>query len=128
MAKLTQEDLLKAVEVMTVLELSEFVKMLEEKFGVTAAPAAVAVAAPAAGGGDESKEDKTEFTVTLADAGSNKIGTIKAVREILPNLGLQDAKALVESTPKAVLENAPKEAAEEAKKKLEAAGAKVKLT
>ncbi len=131
MAKLSQEELLKAVEEMTVLELSEFVKKLEEKFGVTAAPAvAVAQTAPAMAGGagtGEAAQDKTEFTVVLKEAGANKIGAIKAVREILPNLGLQDAKKLVESAPKEVLENATKEAAEEAKKKLESAGAKVEL-
>ncbi len=126
MAKITQEDLLKAVEEMTVLELSEFVKALEDKFGVTAAPVAVAgAAAPAAAG--EAAEEKTEFDVVLAAAGDQKIGVIKAVRELKPDLGLQDAKALVDSAPKEVLTGVNKETAEEAKKKLEAAGAKVEL-
>jgi len=128
MAKLTKDEILKSVEEMTVLELSDLVKALEEKFGVTAAPVAVAAgAAPAAGGADEAKEEQTVFNVVLADAGATKIAVIKAVRELVPTLGLQDAKALVDSAPKEVLTGAAKSAAEEAKKKLEAAGAKVEL-
>jgi len=127
MAKLTKEDLLKTVEEMTVLELSDFVKALEEKFGVTAAPVAVAAgAAPAADTG-EPKEEQTVFNVVLTAAGDNKIGVIKSVRELVPTLGLQEAKALVEAAPKEVLTGVNKAAAEEAKKKLEAAGAKVEL-
>lgn len=129
MAKLSQEDIMKAVEEMTVLELSDLVKALEDKFGVTAAPVAVAAAggAASADGSGEPKEEKTEFNVVLAETGGNKIAVIKAVRELVPTLGLQEAKALVESAPKEVLANAAKSAAEEAKKKLEEAGAKVEL-
>ncbi len=128
MAKLTKDELLKAVEDMTVLELSDFVKALEEKFGVSAAP--VAVAQPAVAGdasSGEVKEEQTVFNVVLTGAGDNKIGAIKAVRELVPTLGLQEAKTLVESAPKEVLTGVNKSAAEEAKKKLEAAGAKVEL-
>lgn len=128
MAKLSKDELLKAVEEMSVLELADFVKALEEKFGVSAAPVAVAGAAPAAGAAeDEPKEEQTVFNVVLAASGDNKIGVIKAVRELVPTLGLQEAKALVESAPKDVLTGVNKSAAEEAKKKLEAAGAKVEL-
>jgi large subunit ribosomal protein L7/L12 len=127
MAKLSQVELLKAVEEMTVLELSDFVKALEEKFGVSAAPVAVAAAAGVAADAGEAKEEQTVFDVVLKEAGANKIGAIKAVRELVPTLGLQEAKALVESAPKEVLTGLNKSAAEEAKKKLEDAGAKVEL-
>jgi large subunit ribosomal protein L7/L12 len=128
MAKLSKDEILAAVEEMTVLELSDLVKALEEKFGVTAAPVAVAGAAPAAAADSgEPKEEQTVFNVVLAAGGDNKIGVIKAVRELVPTLGLQEAKALVEAAPKEVLTGASKSAAEEAKKKLEAAGAKVEL-
>lgn len=128
MAKLTKDEILKAVEEMTVLELSDLVKALEEKFGVSAAPVAVAgAAAPAAGGSEEPKEEQTVFNVVLTETGANKIGVIKAVREIVPTLGLTEAKTLVESAPKEVVTGVNKSAAEEAKKKLEAAGAKVEL-
>jgi large subunit ribosomal protein L7/L12 len=110
---------------MTVLEVSDLIKMMEEKFGVSAAAAAVAVAAPAAGAA-AAAEEKTEFDVVLVEAGSNKIAVIKAVRE-MTGLGLKEAKDLVEGAPKAVKEQLPKADAEEAKKKLEAAGAKVEL-
>ncbi len=116
------------IEGLNVLELSELAKYLEEKFGVSGMP--MMAAGPAVAGGAaaaEPAEEKTEFTVELAEAGANKLAVIKAVREIVPTLGLIDAKKLVESAPKAVLENAKKDAAEEAKKKLEAAGAKVTL-
>ncbi len=126
MAKLTKDDILKAVEEMTVLELADLVKALEEKFGVSAAPVAVAAAAAPAEAG-EAKEEQTVFNVVLTEAGANKIGAIKAVRELVPTLGLQEAKALVEAAPKEVLTGLNKSAAEEAKKKLEAAGAKVEL-
>jgi len=118
------------VEKMTVLELNDLVKALEEKFGVSAAAPMMMGAMPMGGAnGAEAvvEEEKTEFDVILADAGANKINVIKVVREINPALGLVDAKNLVESAPKAVLEGAKKEAAEEAKKKLEAAGAKVEM-
>ncbi|MEN9327361.1 MAG: ribosomal protein [Candidatus Parcubacteria bacterium] len=115
-----------SIETLTVIELAELAKYLEEKFGVTAAP--MMAAAPAAGGAAAAPaEEKTSFTVVLTAAGDNKLGVIKAVREILPNLGLMEAKKLVESAPKEVLPDAKKDAAEEAKKKLEAAGAKVEL-
>ena len=128
MAKLSKDDILKAVEKMTVLELSDLVKALEEKFGVSAMPVAAA-AGPAASaeGSGEPKEEQTVFNVVLSEAGANKIGVIKAVRELVPTLGLQDAKILVESAPKEVLTGQNKSAAEEAKKKLETAGAKVEL-
>jgi large subunit ribosomal protein L7/L12 len=125
MAKLSKDEILKSVEEMTVLELADLVKALEEKFGVTAAPVAAA-AAPAADAG-EPKEEQTVFNVVLKEAGANRIGAIKAVRELVPTLGLQEAKALVESAPKEVLTGVNKSTAEEAKKKLEAAGAKVEL-
>ena len=123
---LTKEEILDAIASMTVLEVSELIKMMEEKFGVSAAAAAVAVAAPAAGATAAAAEEKTEFDVVLAEVGSNKIAVIKAVRE-LTGLGLKEAKDMVEGAPKAVKEGLPKADAEEAKKKLEAAGAKVEL-
>ena len=118
------------VEKMTVLELNDLVKALEEKFGVSAAAPMMMGAMPMGGAnGAEAvvEEEKTEFDVIIAEAGANKINVIKVVREINPALGLVDAKNLVESAPKAILEGAKKEAAEEAKKKLEAAGAKVEM-
>jgi large subunit ribosomal protein L7/L12 len=127
MAKLSKNEILKAVEEMTVLELADLVKTLEEKFGVTAAPVAVAGTPAAAADAGEPKEEQTVFNVVLKEAGANRIGAIKAVRELVPTLGLQEAKALVESAPKEVLTGVNKSTAEEAKKKLEAAGAKVEL-
>ena len=121
---IAKEDILAAVEGMTVVELNELVKAFEEKFGVSAA--AVAVAGPAGGGAAAAAEEKTEFTVVLAEAGSNKVAVIKAVRE-LTGLGLKEAKDVVEGAPKAVKEGVDKAAAEEAKKKLEEAGAKVEV-
>ncbi|MBR8222714.1 50S ribosomal protein L7/L12 [Burkholderia ambifaria] len=120
---IAKEDILAAVEGMTVLELNELVKAFEEKFGVSAA--AVAVAGPA-GGGAAAAEEKTEFTVVLTEAGSNKVAVIKAVRE-LTGLGLKEAKDVVDGAPKAVKEGVDKAAADEAKKKLEDAGAKVEV-
>ncbi len=111
---------------LSVLEVAELVKALEEKFGVTAAPVAVAGAAVAAAPA-EAAEEKTEFNVVITDAGANKIGVIKAVRELRTDLGLVEAKNLVEKTPATVLENAKKEDADAAKKKLEEAGSKVEL-
>ena len=125
---LSQEDVLDAISNWTVLELSEFVKSFEDKFGVTAA-APVAMAAPgggAAGGGAEAAEEKDEFDVVLNGAGDKKIQVIKEVRS-LTSLGLKEAKDLVDSAPKAVLEKVTKEQAEEAKGKLEGAGASVEL-
>lgn len=127
MAKLSKDELLKAVEEMSVLELADLVKALEEKFGVSAAPVAVAAANAAPADAGEPKEEQTVFNVVLAETGTNKIGVIKAVREIVPTLGLQEAKTLVESAPKEVVAGVNKATAEEAKKKLEAAGAKVEL-
>lgn len=112
------------VSELSVLEVAELVKALEEKFGVTAAPVAVAGVAAAAAAPEE---EKTEFDVVIADAGANKIGVIKAVREIKTDLGLVEAKNLVEKTPALVLEGAKKEDADAAKAKLEEAGAKVEL-
>ena len=125
MAKYTNDELLEAFGEMTLVELSEFVKAFEEKFDVeAAAPAAVAVAAP--GAAAPAEEEKDEFDVILSAVGDKKIQVIKAVRE-LTNLGLKEAKEVVEGAPKAVLEGAKKEDAEAAKEKLEAAGAKVEL-
>ncbi|TDA48689.1 50S ribosomal protein L7/L12 [Burkholderia pyrrocinia] len=121
---IAKEDILAAVEGMTVLELNELVKAFEEKFGVSAA--AVAVAGPAGGGAAAAAEEKTEFTVVLAEAGGNKVAVIKAVRE-LTGLGLKEAKDLVDGAPKAVKDGVDKAASEEAKKKLEDAGAKVEI-
>lgn len=116
------------VEKMTVLELNDLVKALEEKFGVTAAAPMMMGAMPmAAAATAEPAEEKTEFDVVLENAGANKIAVIKAVREINSALGLVEAKSLVESAPKTLLESAKKEDAEAAKKKLEEAGAKVTL-
>ena len=123
---LTNEEILEAIASKTVLEISELIKMMEEKFGVTAT-AAVAVAGPAAGGAAApAAEEKTEFDVILKEVGSNKIGVIKVVREVT-GLGLKEAKDLVEGAPKAVKEGLPKADAEAAAKKLEEAGAKVAL-
>lgn len=128
MAKIKSEDILSAVEEMSVLELSELVKALEEKFGVSAQAVAApaATAAPADGGG-EAAEEQTVFNVEIADAGAQKIAVIKAVRELVPTLGLAEAKALVDSAPKEVLTAVNKKTADEAKEKLEGAGAKVEL-
>lgn len=109
---------------LTILEAAELVKMLEEKWGVSAA-APVAAAAPAAAA--EPAEEKTEFNVELTDAGANKIAVIKAVRAVKPGLGLADAKKLVESAPAVIVEGANKEDAEKAKAELEKAGAKVTI-
>ncbi len=128
MAKtLTKDDLIAAIENMTVLEMSELVSALEEKFGVSAAAPVAVAAAPAAGGGDAgAAEEKSEFDVILASAGDKKIQVIKAVREIT-GLGLKDAKELVDGAPKPVKEGVAKEEAEELKAKLEEAGATVEL-
>jgi large subunit ribosomal protein L7/L12 len=123
------EELIKEIEKLSVMELADLVKALEEKFGVSAAP--VAMAAPAAGSapaaGAAPAEEQTTFNVVLANAGANKISVIKVVREINQNLGLKEAKDLVESAPKELLTGVNKSTAEEAKKKLMAAGATVEL-
>ena len=124
---MTREDLIKAIEEMSVLELSELVKELEEKFGVSAAAPAMMMAAPAAGAAaPAAEEEKTEFDVVLKDHGANKIGVIKVVREIT-GLGLKEAKELVDGAPKTVKEGVSKDEAEEMKKKIEEAGAVVEL-
>ncbi len=122
---MTKEEIMEAIENMTVLELSELVKAMEEKFGVSAA-ATVAVAAAGGAAGGAAAEEKTEFNVMLTAVGDKKINVIKAVREAT-GLGLKEAKALVDGAPAAVKENAPKAEAEELKKKLEEAGATVEL-
>lgn len=125
MAKLTTEEIIEALKEMTLLEAKDLVDAICETFGVSAdAPAAVAVAAPAEGGA--AAEEKSDFDIVLEGFGDNKIQVIKAVRE-LTNLGLKEAKEVVEGAPKAVLEGAKKEDAEAAKEKLEAAGAAVTL-
>jgi large subunit ribosomal protein L7/L12 len=127
MAKMSTDQLLEAFKEMSLIELSEFVKLFEDTFGVTAAAPVAAAAAPAAGGGDAGgAAEKDAFDVVLEDGGANKIAVIKEVRA-LTNLGLKEAKDLVEAAPKAVLEGAKKDDAEKAKAALEAAGAKVTL-
>lgn len=123
---MSREEIMQAIENMTVLELSELVKALEEKFGVSAAPVAVAAAAPAAGAGAAAEEEKSSFDVVLAGAGDKKIQVIKVVREIT-GLGLKEAKELVDNAPKPVKEGVAKDEAEEIKAKLEEAGATVEL-
>jgi len=126
MAKITKEDLIKAVEEMSVLELSEVVKALEEKFGVSAAMAAAPVAAVAAADA-EPVEEQTVFNVVIASSGAQKIAVIKALRELVPTLGLKDSKDLVDAAPKEIMTAVNKKTAEEAKEKLTAAGATVEL-
>ncbi|HEY8449005.1 MAG TPA: 50S ribosomal protein L7/L12 [Bacillota bacterium] len=129
---MTKEEMIAAIEKMTVLELADLVKALEERFGVSAAVMAAPAAAPAAAAGAPGAaaapvEEKTEFTVTLKDFGANKINVIKAVRE-LTNLGLKEAKDLVEGAPKPVKEGVSKEEAEAAAAKLREAGATVEVS
>ncbi|MHA7188818.1 50S ribosomal protein L7/L12 [Arthrobacter sp. MDT2-16] len=125
MAKLTNEELIEAFKELSIIELSDFVKLFEETFDVTAA--AVAVAGPAGGGaGEAAEEEQTAFDVVLEAAGDKKIAVIKEVRA-LTSLGLKEAKDVVDSAPKAVLEGVTKEAADKAKEALEAAGATVTL-
>ena len=131
MAKLTAEELIQAIDEMTVLELNELVKALQEKYGVSAAAAPVAVAAmpgmmAGAAEAAPAAEEKTSFDVVLAAAGDNKLQVIKVIREIT-QLGLKEAKDLVEGAPQKVKEGVSKEEAEEVKKKLEEAGAKVEI-
>ena len=131
MAVLTQDDLLEAIDKMTVLELSEFIKRFEERYGVTAAAPVAAVAAPAAGGGGGGEaaaapEEQTEFTATLTEIGPNKIPVIKVVRE-LTGLGLKEAKDLVDATPKEVKEGVTRDEAEKIKAAIEEVGGKVEI-
>jgi large subunit ribosomal protein L7/L12 len=121
---ISKEDILEAVGGMTVMELNDLVKAFEEKFGVSAA--ALAVAAPGAGGAAAAVEEKTEFDVILASAGANKVGVIKAVRAIT-GLGLKEAKDLVDGAPKPVKEGCPKAEAEDIQKQLVEAGATVEI-
>lgn len=127
MAKLSTDELIEAFKELTLIELSEFVSAFEEVFGVTAAAPVAVAAAPAAGGGDAgAAEEKDEFDVILEDGGAQKIAVIKEVRA-LTNLGLKEAKDLVEGAPQPVLEKVKKDAAEAAKAALEGAGAKVSV-
>ena len=123
---LSNQEILDAIAAKSVLEISELIKMMEEKFGVSAAAAAVAVAAPAAGAAAPAAEEQTEFNVILAEVGPNKVNVIKAVRE-LTGLGLKEAKDLVDGAPKPVKEGVAKAEAEDMKKKLEEAGGTVEL-
>lgn len=129
MAKLTKDELMKAIEEMSVLELSDLVKALEEKFGVSAAATMVA-AAPAggaAGAAEAPKEEQTVFNVVLASAGANKIAVIKVIRELIPTLTLVEAKGKVDTAPQEIMSQVNKKTAEEAKQKLTTAGATVEL-
>ncbi|MDO8664896.1 MAG: 50S ribosomal protein L7/L12 [Candidatus Liptonbacteria bacterium] len=121
-----KEDIMSAVEKMSVLELSELVKALEEKFGVSAAMPMAVAAAPAGGDEGGAKEEQTSFTVELKATGDQKINVIKALREVT-TLGLKEAKDLADAAPKTVKEGVTKEEAAEIKKKLEAAGAQVEI-
>jgi len=123
---ITKDDILEAVGQMSVMDLNDLVNAFEEKFGVSAAAMAVAGPAGGGGGGAAAAEEQSEFTVVLADVGANKVGVIKAVREIT-GLGLKEAKDLVDGAPKPVKEGVAKADAEAAKKKLEEAGAKAEL-
>jgi large subunit ribosomal protein L7/L12 len=134
MAVLTQDDLLEAIDKMTVLELSEFIKRFEERYGVTAAAPVAVAAAPAAGGGAApaeggaaaASEEQTEFSAVLTEVGPNKIPVIKVVRE-LTQLGLKEAKDLVDAAPKPIKEGVTKDEAEKIKAQLEEQGAKVEI-
>jgi large subunit ribosomal protein L7/L12 len=127
MATITQDQLLEAIDGMTILELSDFIKKFEERYGVTAAaPAAVAVAAPAAAAPAAAAEEQTEFSAVLTEVGPNKIPVIKVVRE-LTGLGLKEAKDLVDAAPKPVKEGVAKDEADKIKAALEEQGAKVDI-
>jgi large subunit ribosomal protein L7/L12 len=126
MMVMARAEILEAVANLSVLELSQLIKDMEEKFGVSAAAAAVAVAGPAAAAPAAAAEEKTEFTVTLAATGDNKVNVIKVVRAVT-GLGLKEAKDLVDGAPKAVKEAIPKAEAESIKKQLEEAGAKAEI-
>ena len=123
---MNREEIMSAIESMTVLELAELVKALEEKFGVSAA-APVAAAAPAAAAAAAPVEEKTEFDVVLTNAGAEKIKVIKVVREVVSGLGLKEAKEFVEAAPKVIKEGLPKAEAEKIKKQFEEVGAKVQI-
>lgn len=121
------EKIAKEIEGLTALELSDLASHLEDVFGVSAMPAVAAAPVAGAADGEAAGEEQSSFTVVLADAGSNKLAVIKAVREVQPELGLMDAKKLVESAPADILKDAKKEDAEAAKAKVEEAGGKVEL-
>ena len=128
MAKLSNEELIEAFKELTLIELSEFVKLFEETFEVSAAaPVAVAAAGAPAAGGEAAAEEQTEFTVVLEAAGDKKIAVINEVRALVPALGLKEAKDLVDGAPGNVLENVEKDVADKAKAALEAAGATVSV-
>jgi len=124
---ISKEDLIEEIKGMSVLDLADVVKALEEEFGVSAAAPVAVASTPGAGGGEEAAEEKDEFDVVLKGIGEKKIAVIKAVRELTP-LGLKEAKDLVEAAPKAVLESVSKDDAEAAKAKLEEAGASVEVS
>ena len=127
----TKDEIVSAIEGMSVLDLADLVKELEQRLGVSAAAPAAVMAAPAAaadGGGAAAEEEQFEFTVTLKDIGPNKIEVIKAVRELVPGLGLKEAKELVESAPTALKENIAKDESDTIKSKLEGVGAGVDIT
>ena len=122
---MNHEEIISAIESMTILELADLVKAMEEKFGVSAAAPVAVAAGPAAAA--EAAEEKTEFDVVLKDVGAEKIKVIKVVREVLPELGLKEATALVDEAPKTIKENVAKEAAEEIKKKFAEVGATIEI-
>src|SRR5438132_447012 len=126
--KLTKEQLMEAIETMSVLELADLVKALEEKFGVSATMMAGPATAPAVASAEEGpKEEQTVFNVIIASAGANKISVIKAIRELVPTLGLKEAKDKVDTAPQEIMSQVNKKTAEEAKAKLTAAGGTVEL-
>lgn len=127
MAKLSKDEIIKAVEEMSVLDLSDLVKALEEKFGVSAQTMVAPTSTTATSAEEEPKEEQTVFNVVIASAGANKIAVIKALRELVPTLGLKEAKDLVDAAPKEAMTAVNKKTAEEAKTKLSAAGATIEL-
>ena len=124
---MTNAEIIAAIEGMTILELADLVKEMEEKFGVSAAAPVVAGGAVAGGAPAEAAEEKTEFDVILKEAGAKKLNVIKIVREVKPGLGLKEAKELVDGAPSTLAEGIAKEAAEEMKKKFEEAGAEIEI-
>ena len=124
---MTNAEIIAAIEGMTILELADLVKEMEEKFGVSAAAPVVAGGAVAGGAGTDAVEEKTEFDVVLKAAGAKKLNVIKIVREVKPGLGLKEAKEMVDGAPTVLAEGIAKEAAEEMKKKFEEAGAEIEI-
>ena len=127
MADLSKDQVIDYLSNLPVIQIAELIKTLEDKWGVKAAPVAVAAAAGPAAAAAPAAEEKTEFDVVLTDSGANKIGVIKEVRTVVPGLGLAEAKKLVESAPQPLKQGVSKEEADEIKKKMEAAGAKVEI-